>query len=320
MFSRPDDDTRDALDIHGVLESAVRMARNELGQRARVVLDLQSVPPIMGNEGRLGQVFLNLIVNAAHAIPEGKAAQNTITLRTRSEGQMVVVEVEDTGTGIPPDILPRIFDAFFTTKPVGVGTGLGLAICHRLLTAMNGRVDVESQVGVGTTFRVFLPRARTGQTRETPVVAPLPAAPPVTSKASVLVVEDESALGRVLARLLTPHRVTAVSRARDALALIRRDERFDVVLCDLMMPEMTGMDFYAELSTLDPALAQRVVFMTGGAFTNQARTFLETVSNVRLDKPLDTARLRRLVDEMAGTPLASAAAGHANGQSPPIVK
>jgi CheY-like chemotaxis protein len=219
---------------------------------------------------------------------------------------MVIFEVEDTGTGIPPEILPRIFDAFFTTKPLGIGTGLGLAICHRLLTAMDGRVEVDSQVGVGTTFRVFLPRARTGQTRESIVAPSPPPALPLKSSASVLVVEDESALGRVLARLLTPHRVTAVSRARDALTLIRRGERFDVVLCDLMMPEMTGMEFYAELSTMDPAVAQRVVFMTGGAFTSSARTFLESVPNVRLDKPLDTARLRRLVDDMAGAALPAA--------------
>jgi signal transduction histidine kinase len=316
VFSRPEDDRRDALDVHRVLESAARMARNEVRHRARLVFDFGRTPPVDGNEGRLGQVFLNLIVNAAHAIPEGNTESNTIALRTRFDGQMVVVEVADTGSGIPPDVLPRIFDAFFTTKPIGVGTGLGLAICHRLLAAMNGRVEVETRVGAGTTFRVFLPRARTGQTREISVPAPAPSAI-ARRPAAVLVVEDELALGRVLGRLLAPHRITALARAREALERIDRGDHFDLILCDLMMPEMTGMEFHAQLAAHHPRIASRVVFMTGGAFTAGARAYLESVPNLRLDKPLDTGRLRRLVDELVGAP--AAAAGGA-AQPAPMVK
>ncbi len=297
VFSRPEDDRREALDVHRVLESSLRMARSELRQRARVVLKFGKVPAVDGNDGRLGQVFLNLIVNAAHAIPEGRAEQNTITIATRLEGSLVVVEVTDTGTGIPPDVLPRIYDAFFTTKPIGVGTGLGLAICHRLITAMKGRIEVETHVGQGTTFRVFLPRARTGRTHETAVDTP---APPVPGRAcSVLIIEDEPALGRVLGRLLAPHKVTAVTRAQEALARLRAGESFQLILCDLMMPEMTGMEFYAELVARDRAAAERVVFMSGGAFTASARLFLENVPNQHLDKPIDTVRLRRLVEQVA---------------------
>ncbi len=297
VFSRPEDDRREALDIHRVLESSLRMARNELRQRARVVLKFGKVPPVDGNDGRLGQVFLNLIVNAAHAIPEGRVDQNTITVATRSEGTMVLVEVSDTGTGIPPEVLPRIYDAFFTTKPIGVGTGLGLAICHRLITAMKGRIEVETRIGEGTTFRVFLPRARSGRTQETPVAPPAPSVP--GRACSVLIVEDEPALGRVLGRLLAPHRVTAVTRAQEALARLRSGESFQLILCDLMMPEMTGMDFYAELVKTDQAAADRIVFMSGGAFTVSARSFLENISNQHLDKPIDTVRLRRLVEQVA---------------------
>jgi signal transduction histidine kinase len=297
VFSRPEDDRREALDIHRVLESSLRMARNELRQRARVILKFGSVPLVDGNDGRLGQVFLNLIVNAAHAIPEGRVGQNAITIATRAEGAMVVVEVSDTGSGIPPEIMPRIFDAFFTTKPIGVGTGLGLAICHRLVTAMNGRIEVESQAGAGTTFRVFLPRARSGRTQETAVPRPAPA--PAGRTCSILIVEDEPALGRVLERLLAPHEVTAVTRASDALARIRAGETFQLILCDVMMPEMTGMDFHAELAKTHRAVADKIVFMSGGAFTVSARSFLESIPNRRLDKPIDTARLRRLVEEVA---------------------
>jgi signal transduction histidine kinase len=295
LFSRPDDDRREALNIHRVLESSLRMARNELRQRARVILKFGTVPPVDGNDGRLGQVFLNLIVNAAHAIPEGRFQQNSITIATRSEGTMVVVEVTDTGTGIPPEVLPRIFDAFFTTKPIGVGTGLGLAICHRLVSAMKGRIEVETRPGEGTTFRVFLPRARSGRTMEVPISAP--PAPVVGQVCSVLIIEDEPALGRVLGRLLAPHKVTAVTRAQEALARIRAEESFDLILCDVMMPEMTGMDFHGELTKTHPAIAGRVVFMTGGAFTASARSFLESIPNQSLEKPIDTARLRRLVEQ-----------------------
>ncbi len=295
VFSRPEDDRRGPLDIHHVLESALRMGRNELRPRAHVALAFGKVPPVEGNEGRLGQIFLNLIVNAAHAIPEGRSNQNTVSIATRSEGEMVVVEITDTGSGIPPEIMPRIFDAFFTTKPIGVGTGLGLAICHRLLTAMNGRVEVDSTVGVGTTFRVFLPQAHPGRAAEVPVVALAPVG--AGKRSSILVVEDEPALGRVLGRLLAPNKVTAVLRAREALDRVRAGEEFNLILCDLMMPEMTGMEFYSELARTNRAVADRIVFMSGGAFTAGARAFIESVPNVRLDKPLDIERLRRLVED-----------------------
>ena len=159
VFSRAEAETRAPVDVRKVLDSAERMARHELMNRARLVRRYGEVAPVYGNEARLGQVFLNLIVNAAQAMPTGSSEANTITLTTRQEGNEVVVEVTDTGSGIPPEILPRVFDVFFTTKPVGVGTGLGLAICHQIVTGMNGKISVESTPGHGTTFRVVLPEA-----------------------------------------------------------------------------------------------------------------------------------------------------------------
>ncbi|HEV3049274.1 MAG TPA: ATP-binding protein, partial [Longimicrobium sp.] len=122
--------------------------------------DCQGVPPVLGNGPRLGQVVLNLLLNAAHAIPPGKEEQNEIRVTARANGAgSVVVEVSDTGSGIPPETLERIFEPFFTTKPVGQGTGLGLSVCHSIITSMKGTIQVESQVGRGTTFRITLPRA-----------------------------------------------------------------------------------------------------------------------------------------------------------------
>jgi CheY-like chemotaxis protein len=250
---------------------------------------------VEANEARLGQVFLNLLVNAAQAIPEGQSEHNTVTIVTGHEDEMVTIDITDTGDGIAPDILPRIFDVFFTTKPVDVGTGLGLAICHRTLTALGGRLEVKSKVGEGTTFRVALRRAPTGLTAEIPIQSV--SVPSKERRATVLVVEDEEALGRVLPRLLAPHHVTVVTRAREALARLDAGDTFDTILCDLMMPEMTGMEFYDALLRLRPDLVARVVFMSGGVLTPGARAFLEGVPNPRIDKPFDIAGLRRLVEE-----------------------
>jgi CheY-like chemotaxis protein len=239
-----------------------------------------------------------LLVNAAQSIPEGRPKHNTITLTTGYEDGMVTIDITDTGAGIPPEIVHHIFDVFFTTKPVGVGTGLGLAICHRILTAMSGRIEVKSRLGEGTTFRVALPPVRTGTAAEIPVQAEI--APSEEGRATVLVIEDEPAIGRVLPRLLKPHLVTVVSHAKEALARIAAGETYDMILCDLMMPEMNGMEFYEALLRLDPAIAARVVFMSGGAFTPGATTFLERVPNRRIDKPIDIPSLSRLVAASLG--------------------
>jgi signal transduction histidine kinase len=295
VFSRPEEDRREPVDVHKVIESSIRMARNELRHRAKVVRRFGTVPLVDANEARLGQVFLNLLVNAAQAIPDGRTDLNTITITTAIEDGMVTIDIADTGAGIAAEVLPRIFDVFFTTKPIGVGTGLGLAICHRILTAMEGRIEVQSRLGEGTTFRVALRRARSGRTIEMPAVSGV--LPEAGRTGTVLVIEDEPALGRVLQRLLAPHRVTVVTRASEALGRVAAGESFDLILCDLMMPEMTGMDFHAELSRSFPAVAARVVFMSGGAFTPGAREFLERTPNRRIDKPIDTAQLRQLVEE-----------------------
>jgi two-component system NtrC family sensor kinase len=140
-----------------VLEGAINMATPELKHHARVIKQLCEVPLIHGSEARLGQVFLNLLINAAQAIPKGAPDKNRVEVRLRQENGMVVIEIQDTGTGIPPEILDRIFDPFFSTKPRGVGTGLGLSICHDIITRLGGDISVESTVGQGSCFRVRLP-------------------------------------------------------------------------------------------------------------------------------------------------------------------
>jgi PAS domain S-box-containing protein len=159
MFSRRDEGHRGPVNLHAVLDLCASIARGQLRHRARLVKSYGELPPIHGSESRLGQLFLNLIVNAAQAIPEdGDERAHEVRITTLREGEeWVVVEVKDTGVGIAQEHLKRLFEPFFTTKPVGVGTGLGLSICHGIVLAMGGRMTVESEVGRGTTFRVALP-------------------------------------------------------------------------------------------------------------------------------------------------------------------
>ena len=159
-FSRQGDEQREPVDLHAVLDSCVNLAWSHIRHRARLVKAYGQVPPVLGNASRLGQVFLNLLVNAAQAIPEGQAPEaQEIHLSTWHEERWVGVAVRDTGVGIPPENRARLFSAFFTTKPEGVGTGLGLSICQGIIVALGGRITVESEPGKGSTFRVLLPVA-----------------------------------------------------------------------------------------------------------------------------------------------------------------
>jgi PAS domain S-box-containing protein len=294
-FSRADEELRSAVDVGRVLDASINMAWNEIRHRARLVKTYGRVPHVEANEARIGQVFLNLLINAAQAIPEGAADRNEIRVTTSMDGpDRVRIDIGDTGSGINPESMPRIFDPFFTTKPVGVGTGLGLSICHGIVTQLGGDILVASEVGKGSIFSVILRAARS------PSAPPKPPAEPVRAgrRGRVLVVDDEAMIGTAIRRTLSSeHDVTPLTSAREALDRILAGERFDVVLCDLMMPVMSGMDLYEELARSAPDQARRVVFLTGGAFTQRGQEFLDQVPNPRLDKPFDNQHLRAIVRE-----------------------
>jgi PAS domain S-box-containing protein len=157
-FSRIDEEAVSTVDLNKLVESALAMLRSEVRRRARLVRELGAPPPVVGNEARLVQVFLNLVQNAAQAIEEGAPEANAVVVSTgQTEVGEAFVAVRDTGAGIAEEQLPHVFEAFYTTKPIGVGTGLGLSIVHRIVTSHGGRIEVESKVGVGSTFRVILP-------------------------------------------------------------------------------------------------------------------------------------------------------------------
>jgi PAS domain S-box-containing protein len=295
-FSRIEEERLGVVDLVPVLELSINMAFNEIRHRARLVKDYGKIPLVDADDARLGQVFINLLVNAAQALPDGHSEENEIRIIASTDAAgRAVVEVRDTGPGIPPELLARIFDPFFTTKPAGIGTGLGLAICHNIITGMGGEISVQSELGQGTTFRVVLPASR----------GPIRVAKPVgtSSKnlslppASVLVVDDEPAVGFAVRRVLRAHEVAVVTTAQAALDLLATGREFDVILSDLMMPGMSGIEFHGALARLYPKMASRVVFVTGGAFTPEANDFLDRVSNERMEKPFELHQLREMVQK-----------------------
>jgi PAS domain S-box-containing protein len=290
-FSRADDDSRERVDLKSVVVSSLDLAMNEIRHRARLVRDLGDAPRVDANAGKLGQVVVNLLVNAAQAIPEGDADKHEIrvTTRTAADGH-AVLEVRDTGPGMPPEIRRRIFDPFYTTKPVGEGTGLGLTICHGIVSALGGSIEVESTVGAGAIFRVTLPPSSVTDRASRPSAAPV--STETERRGRVLVVVDEPLIGKSVQLLLsTRHDVVPLTSAREAYDRILSGERWDAVLCDLMMPEMTGMDLYERVEQRMPELARKMVFLTGGAFTPRARAFLERGRNPRVEKPFDEETL-----------------------------
>ncbi len=296
VFSRTEEETRGPVDVQAVMESTIRMAWNEIRHRARLVKSYSDVPAVEANDARLGQVFLNLLINAAQAISVGHADKNEIRVAIRAieASRRVVVEITDTGSGIPPGVLQHLFTPFFTTKAAGVGTGLGLSICQRIVTGFGGEIAVDSEPGRGTTVTVVLPASSSVAGAATAPERAIGAA----RKGRVLVVDDEPMICKTVRRTLEgEHEVTTVSRAGEALAAITGGARFDVILCDLMMPELTGMDLHAELQRVAADQAARMIFLTGGAFTPRTRQFLEAVSNLRLEKPFEPAHLRSLVND-----------------------
>jgi CheY-like chemotaxis protein len=287
-FSRPDDGGPQPTDVHAAIERAVEMTGNAIRQRAKLVRHLEPVPPALASDLRLGQVVVNLLMNATQAIPEGSPEANEIRVRTCFEEDKgeVVVAVEDTGSGMEPGVLSRLFEPFFTTKTLGEGNGLGLSICHGIVESFGGRIDVNSVVGKGTTFRVRLrasPSTPPGARREAPHSD---ARPP--RRGRLLVIDDEEKVGRALACLLqADHDVEVSVNPRAIAERLLAGERFDVILCDLVMPGMTGMELYATVAKKVPEQAERFVFVTGGAFTPAATDFIGRVSNTVLEKPYD---------------------------------
>jgi nitrogen-specific signal transduction histidine kinase/CheY-like chemotaxis protein len=295
-FSRAVPESRHPVDVEAVLESTLKLTWNELRHRARVIKSFGGVPELLGDESRLAQVFVNLILNASQAIPEGR--QGVLRISTASEGGKVTISIEDDGIGIAPEDLPHVFEPFFTTKTGGGGPGLGLAICRNIVTALGGAITVASVPEAGSRFTVTLLAA--GADEASAAGNRARSRERVKSRARILIIDDEPLLGQTLRfAFQDKHDVEVAASGREALDRLAKDATFDLVLCDLMMPDVSGEHVYRAVSENSPGLLPRFVFMTGGAFTERAQEFLAHFAGRQLEKPFNIDEVEALLADLS---------------------
>ncbi len=310
-FSRTDEEENKTLvDVTANLKAAIGMARNTIEHRARLHVEIDPfLPPVLGTESRLGQVFLNLLINAAQAIEPGNAEQNLISISASTDPTgFVVIGISDTGRGIPENVRKNIFRPFYTTKPVGEGTGLGLSICHSIVNSYGGSIRFETETGVGTLFQVYFPVAKglflpsdaqskfSDRSPQASKIFEPTAHAYGSSETKVLLIDDDRDLLEVLESVIAvKHQVKALTDAAKALEVIAEGNQFDCILCDLMMPKLGGVDFYERLLKISPEHCQRIVFMTGGSFTAKTDQFLKQENIVHREKPISTLDLMELI-------------------------
>jgi two-component system cell cycle sensor histidine kinase/response regulator CckA len=296
-FARPADEVVRPIPLDDVIGSVLRLVQKEIEARARLTVELGATPPVRGNESRLVQVVLNLLVNAWQALPEAAPDRHEIAVRTRVEGKSAAIEVSDTGPGVAPQNRQRIFEPFFTTKEVGAGTGLGLFVCRNIIEALGGQISVRERPGGGALFQVLVPlwEGTDPTLRPRPPEVKAPPAPAPARRARVLIIDDDESVARVLVQSLEGEfDVRAVLDGREALGMLAGEGGPDLAYCDLMMNGLSGMELHAALSRLAPQRLSKLVFMTGGAFTTEAAAFVDRLGDAVVYKPFDiVAETRR---------------------------
>jgi len=294
-FAREDENARWPVELGTVLDSALNVVGSEIAKRGRVARRFTDIPPVEGIAARLEQVFVNLLLNAAQALPEGAPLQHEVGITATHDADFVQIEVSDTGAGMTDEVKARIFDPFFTTKPAGVGTGLGLPICLGIVTAHGGTLEAKSTPGQGSTFTVRLKRYH-GDFRSRERTA----STPDTNGGRVLIIDDDVAVGRTLRLALEEeHQITVVTNATDALRALRGAEGggdFDAVLCDLLMPGMTGAELFTLARRELPHLAPRFIFMSGGYWAQGEAS--PTGSQPVLEKPFNLDQVRAVLKDV----------------------
>ena len=297
-FSRPDESSLGRVDVRTVVESVLRLVAKEVEARGRLVLDVHDAPPVIGNEARLVQVVLNLIVNAYQALPPDAPSRNLVSVATRSEGGRSVIEVGDSGPGVPAAYRDLIFEPFFSTKEIGQGTGLGLFVCRNIVRGFSGEIEVGDRPGGGALFRVSLPAAPEVSAA---LAEPTPPGRPAAG-GHVVIIDDDVMVARALALQLREagYRVTTYADGDTGIKALRAAGDVELVFCDLMMTGMTGIELADRLAAEAPQLASKLVLMTGGAFSPAARDFVARHRDRTVDKPFDiVAETQRRLDRRA---------------------
>jgi PAS domain S-box-containing protein len=304
------------VDVNRILKTALALTSSELKKSARVEVDLGVLPVAPGGFVNLGHAFVNLLMNAAQAVESKVAMRESgksrepelIRVATCMREDAIVVTVEDSGVGIDERVLPRIFDPFFKTNTSGGGAGLGLAIAYDLVRRVGGDIRVTSQRMRGTTFEVVLPLGSASDAADVPASAPEGYAPTDSARPGgeklprVLVIDDERALVRALARQLSDlYDVDTAATARDALAQLSLNT-YDVIVCDLRMPDQSGPQIYEEVRARSREQAERFVFTTGGSYgstDDEMHRRADATGLPLLEKPFDGASLESIVAGIA---------------------
>lgn len=298
-FVRTGEREREALDLPDVLDAAIAAVGAGSGGDVVVERRYGTTPYVDANRARLVQVFGNLVANAIRAVADVTDGQRWVLLATSTDEEgRAIVEVRDSGAGIAAGDLARVFDPFSGAR--GVGLGLGLGVSQGIVSGLGGEITVESEVGRGSVFRVVLPAAGGKATTRTPeaVVAQRVGS---GERRRLLVVDDELVIGRLFARVLDrEHDVFVEHEPRAALERIKSGEDFDLIFCDVMMPDLTGPELYRLIAQTRPGVEKRIVFVSGGAIGEETQAFLAATGNVVLDKPFGQEALRAFVRSRLG--------------------
>jgi signal transduction histidine kinase len=288
-FAHLDDEPVRSIVVTEAIERSLTVMGRALTANARIERLFEPVAPVRMPPGRLEQVLVALLRNASQALA-GRPGPERLILRVLQDPGEVVIEVEDSGPGMTYDVLERAFEPFFTTRGHGGGTGLGLYVARALVERYGGRLTLDSGPGRGTRARVRIP-ASTEVPSPTPPTTAADTPSPALSRRRILIVDDDPRVGKALARLLHEHEVTVVHDGEQAVQAMAR-LRYDLVLCDVMMPKMSGIEVYETAVDVDPAIGETFVFITGGTFTPEATAFLDRFPGRVLEKPIAAASLR----------------------------
>jgi two-component system cell cycle sensor histidine kinase/response regulator CckA len=296
-YAKPRPSTRSMIDLNHVVRETLELrAEEQVANNIDVVKALPAgLPPVFADAHRIQQVLLNLLNNAEQAMVASHG-RGSLVVRTWHDAALNTVsfEVSDDGPGLAPEIRTKIFDAFFSTKPVGEGTGLGLAVAYNIVKDHGGRIRVDSEPGRGTSFVVDLPISASAEPPPAPAAIPSPKE--TMRGASILVVEDEHALAAIIAEGLQDAglKVDVAGDGEEALARVRKGG-YDAVICDLKMPRVSGMVIYRAIAAATPSLARRVIFVTGDVAATDAERFLADSGCRWLVKPFRIGDLLRAV-------------------------
>jgi PAS domain S-box-containing protein len=297
-FARTEETSIRILDVRAILESVLELVGHEVHHRGRLTTRFEDVPPVLANEAKIEQICLGLLLFAAQMLPDDAAKRHEVRISLESdERKFAVLEIVCEGCDVGAIDVDKLFDPF-TPNEDGRALGIGLNVCSGLVEQMGGQIEAQVLPGSGLLLRTAIPCVSTQHLADSKRPSEPPSSLPTATSgiARILVIDDDPGVGQALRLMLEgDHEVKAITRPREALRELLSDSGYDLVFCDIMMPELSGMDIYQVLRFNRPGYESKMVFMTGGAFTTSARRFLSQVPNQRIEKPFNLRTLQRIV-------------------------